>query len=262
MNSSEYFSTNTLLLQENLFSAKNALMNEIYNPEYVKDLFNKMSSSYERMNYITSFGFSARWRKQSLKCLKADTTPVEIIDLLSGMGETWNAIFQRYPDAQLTALDFSEGMTQYAIAKNRVKYNNKVTILRDNVLSNTLPSGHFDMVTCSYGLKTFDEQQLTMLGQEVARILKPGGQFTFVEVSQPANFILQILYSCYLKFIIPLLGKVFLADPTQYKMLWQYTNRFGNARRTQKVFESCGLQTGYASFFGGCATGIYGMKSN
>jgi len=237
-------------------------MSEIYNPEYVKDLFNKMSSSYERMNYITSFGFSARWRRKALKHLQADTRPVEVIDLLSGMGETWNAIFQRYPDAQLTALDFSEGMTQYAIAKNRAKYNNRVTILNDNVLATALPSGHFDMVTCAYGLKTFDERQLTMLGQEVARILKPGGQFTFVEVSRPANIVLQTLYSCCLKFFIPVLGKVFLADPTQYKMLWQYTTRFGNARLAQEVFESCGLSTHYTSFFGGCATGIDGVKRN
>ena len=41
--------------------------NNIYNPEYVKGLFNKMSSSYERMNFITSFGFSIRWRRQFLE---------------------------------------------------------------------------------------------------------------------------------------------------------------------------------------------------
>ena len=34
---------------------------EIYNPAFVKNLFNSMSKSYNRMNYITSFGFSERW---------------------------------------------------------------------------------------------------------------------------------------------------------------------------------------------------------
>lgn len=41
----------------------------IYDPQFVKNLFNTMSGSYERMNYITSFGFSIRWRKQFLRSL-------------------------------------------------------------------------------------------------------------------------------------------------------------------------------------------------
>ncbi|MBD1426148.1 class I SAM-dependent methyltransferase [Sphingobacterium arenae] len=40
-----------------------------YEPAFVKKMFNRMSSSYERMNYITSFGFSIRWRRQFLEKL-------------------------------------------------------------------------------------------------------------------------------------------------------------------------------------------------
>lgn len=43
------------------------------------------------MNFITSFGFSIRWRRQFLDPLKPTKQKVEIIDLLTGMGETWNA---------------------------------------------------------------------------------------------------------------------------------------------------------------------------
>lgn len=46
-----------------------------------------MSGSYERMNYITSFGFSIRWRKQFLNKLGKSEQPLEVIDLLSGLGE-------------------------------------------------------------------------------------------------------------------------------------------------------------------------------
>jgi ubiquinone/menaquinone biosynthesis C-methylase UbiE len=41
-------------------------MPEIYDQKYVAQLFDEMSASYERMNYITSFGFSKRWRDQLL----------------------------------------------------------------------------------------------------------------------------------------------------------------------------------------------------
>lgn len=84
--------------------------NNINNPEYVKGLFNKMSSSYERMNFITSFGFSIRWRRQFLETIKQTKHKAEIFDLLTGMGETWNATKNKLPNSTLTVLDFSDCM--------------------------------------------------------------------------------------------------------------------------------------------------------
>jgi len=65
-------------------------MNNQYDPEYIKGLFNKMSGSYERVNYITSFGFSLRRRKQFLKPLKASQDNISVLNLMTGMGETWD----------------------------------------------------------------------------------------------------------------------------------------------------------------------------
>jgi len=54
----------------------------IYNSEFVKKLFNNMSSSYERMNFITSFGFSIRWRSQFIQHFKSTQENIEIIDFI------------------------------------------------------------------------------------------------------------------------------------------------------------------------------------
>jgi demethylmenaquinone methyltransferase/2-methoxy-6-polyprenyl-1,4-benzoquinol methylase len=80
--------------------------NNIYNPDYVKGLFNRMSSSYERMNFITSFGFSIRWRRQFIKSFKQPNHKVEVLDLLTGMGETWKSTKNKLPNSNLTVLDF------------------------------------------------------------------------------------------------------------------------------------------------------------
>ena len=73
-------------------------MNNIYEPEFVKKLFNQMSSSYERMNYITSFGFSIRWRKQFLDKLGKSDENLNVIDLLSGLGENWTFLKNNFPN--------------------------------------------------------------------------------------------------------------------------------------------------------------------
>lgn len=236
------------------------MQNDIYNPEYVKRLFDKMSGSYERMNYITSFGFSIRWRNQFLEPFSPTHKHVEILDLLTGMGENWNAIKQKFPNATLSALDFSDGMLAHAKQKNAKQFNGTITILKQDVLNNTLPDQYYDYVTCAFGLKTFNHQQLQTLAAEVKRILKPGGQFSFIEVSKPDNAILNSLYGFYLGRIIPVLGKLLLGDPEEYRMLWHYTRAFENTEKAVRIFNAAGLKTEARTFFGGCASGLQGLK--
>jgi ubiquinone/menaquinone biosynthesis methyltransferase len=236
--------------------------NNIYNPEYVKGLFDRMSSSYERMNFITSFGFSIRWRRQFLESFKQTNHKAEIIDLLTGMGETWNATKDKLPNSNLTVLDFSEGMLKYAKLKNEFEFNNEITVLQQDILNNQLPSNHYDFVTCAFGLKTFNAEQLQILALETKRILKKGGQFSFVEVSKPRNKILKTLYGFYLGQIIPILGRLLLGNPEEYKMLWQYTSKFDNVKTATESFTKTGLTTNFNSYFYGCATGFYGTKTD
>ena len=232
----------------------------IYNPEFVKKLFNKMSSSYERMNFITSFGFSIRWRKQFLKKISKSNENIEIIDLMTGMGETWNATKNKFQKSNLSALDFSEGMLEYAEKKNNLKFNNEITLLKQNVLENNLPSNHYDIVTCAFGLKTFNNEQIKTLAKETNRILKKSGEFSFIEVSKPTNNILNFFYGFYLGKVIPILGKLLLGDPIEYKMLWKYTNNYKNSKNAEKIFNEIGFITEYQSYFYNCATGFNGKK--
>jgi len=232
----------------------------IYNPEFVQGLFNRMSGSYERVNFITSFGFSIRWRRQFLHQLLPTAEKIQVMDLMAGMGETWNAVQHRFPNASLSALDFSKEMLKHAQQKNALHYNGKVQLLQQDILQNGLPDNYYDVVICAFGLKTFNEAQLAILAEETKRILKPGGQFSFVEVSKPSNGILRALYTFYLARGIPMLGKLLLGNPREYRMLWRYTEQFGNAEKAMEIFNAAGLRARYVSYFFGCATGFRGCK--
>jgi demethylmenaquinone methyltransferase/2-methoxy-6-polyprenyl-1,4-benzoquinol methylase len=232
----------------------------IYNPAFVKGLFNRMSGSYERVNFITSFGFSIRWRRQLLNLFQANKDNIEVIDLMTGMGETWYAVKRKFPNARLSALDFSSEMLKNAKKKNKQHFGNKINLLQQDVLENDLPSNHYDVVVCAFGLKTLGSEQLQTLAKEVRRILKEGGQFSFIEVSKPEINLLKSLYGFYLRQIIPILGRILLGNPQEYKMLWRYTDEFENARSASVIFNLNGLKTTYHSYFYGCATGFSGQK--
>ena len=231
-----------------------------FDPDHVRELFNRMSGSYERMNYITSFGFSLRWRRQFIQVLPASDQKLKIIDLMTGMGETWHAVKKQYPAAHLSALDFSEGMLKPARRKNESEFNNDVRILHQDLLNNSLPDDHYDVVLSAFGLKTFNAEQIAVLAKEIRRILNPGGSFSLIEVSSPENRLLRALYKLHLKHVVPACGWMFLGDPSEYKMLWRYTEKFRNANETCTIFRDAGLEVNPMSYFFGCATGVAGRK--
>lgn len=219
-----------------------------------------MSSSYERMNYITSFGFSIRWRKQFIFQYPKSYEKVEVLDLFCGMGETWGFIKNRFPNSEITALDFSEGMLNSAETRNRKYFQEKVKILNEDIFKNTLQNSYFDYIFCGFGLKTFNEEQLDFIAKELNRVLKTDGKFSFVEVSEPKNRLLKFLYRGYLKNFIPVLGKLFLGNPIEYKMLWKYTENFKNSKKATEIFLNNKLHSSNQEYFFGCASGIFGKK--
>ena len=234
----------------------------IYEPEFVEKLFNEMSLTYERMNTITSFGFSNRWRKQCVHELAIEPGQV-VIDLMTGMGETWDYICRRIgPDGTLMGVDFCEGMLRYADQKRQKKRfsSHTITIQKQNVLAGTIPAQSADHVVVSFGLKTFNEEQLRQLAFEIARILKPGGQFSCIEVSVPEPALLRSFYLFYLRRVIPLLGALFLGNPQTYRMLGIYCTQFKNTTQCWQLFQQAGLICWPTSYFFGCASGIVGHK--
>lgn len=235
-------------------------MKEIYEPKFVERLFDNMSSSYTKMNYITSFGFSERWRRQCVEEINIEGGKV-VVDLMTGMGECWKHILKNSDsNSQLIGLDFSSGMINRAERRKRKFSDSNITLLKENVFNNSIESGSADYVISGFGLKTFNDEQLVQLADEIDRILKPSGKFSLIDVSVPKIRILKPFYMFYLKNIIPILGKVFLGNPETYKMLGIYTQEFGNSKNVFDIFKKANFEVEYIEYFFGCASGIKGVK--
>jgi len=219
-----------------------------------------MSSSYSKMNYITSFGFSERWRRQCVEEIGIEKGKT-VVDLMTGMGECWKHILKKSDkNSKLIGLDFSTEMINRA-KKNKGKFKkSKIEILKENVFKNSIENETVDFVISGFGLKTFNDEQLEKLATEIDRILKPNGEFSLIDVSVPNSKLLKPFYIFYLKQIIPILGKIFLGSPETYKMLGVYTEEFGNSKNVYQIFNRPEFKVEYVEYFYGCATGIKGIK--
>jgi demethylmenaquinone methyltransferase/2-methoxy-6-polyprenyl-1,4-benzoquinol methylase len=118
-----------------------------------------------------------------------------------------------------------------------------------------------DFVLSAFGLKTFSDQQLQLLAREISRVLRPGGQVSVVEISVPSLWLLRPVFMFYLRFLIPVIGKLFAGNSSDYRMLGVYCKAFGNSRKFQSYLEDCGIATNYWSYFYGCASGVVGVKT-
>ncbi|WP_223034058.1 class I SAM-dependent methyltransferase [Hanstruepera marina] len=235
-------------------------MKEIYEAKFVENLFDKMSSSYSKMNYITSFGFSERWRRQCVEEIGIEKGKI-VVDLMTGMGECWKHILKKSDNnSKLIGIDFSTEMINRA-KKNKLNFSDyEIEILKENVFENSISNESTDFVISGFGLKTFNDQQLGKLANEIHRILKVDGKFSLIDVSVPKKSFLKPFYMFYLKKIIPILGKLFLGSPETYKMLGVYTEEFGNSKNVFQIFNRPEFKVEYVEYFYGCATGIKGIK--
>lgn len=235
------------------------MADDIYNPSFVRGLFNEMSHTYGVVNVVSSFGFCVRWRRQ---CVRAAgiRRGFTVCDLMSGCGELWPSIARQLRDGgAIAAVDFSEamaGLSRPVAGHLRVP----VDIRLDDALSSALPDSSADAVVCSFGLKTFNAEQLERLAHEVCRVLKPGGRLSFVEISVPPSAWLRAIYMFYVRQVIPLIGQLFLGNPDNYRLLGIYTASFSNCLQFARLCTGAGLSVRPRSLFFGCATGVVGER--
>lgn len=236
--------------------------NDIYNPEFVANLFDRCSSSYRRWSAVSSFGFISLWRYQCVGLLvppaQNDSTAV---DLMAGTGEVWPHLLRRFPYlGTITALDISHRMHLEAVDRLHGKYADRISHFEADALQTDLPTEHADLVVSTFGLKTFDTSQQTILANQIARILKPGGSFSLIEASDPRGWALRPFYRFYLDRMLPQIERLFLKGANDFSMIGTYTRNYGDSAHMADALRAAGLSVTLRKHFFGCATSVAGQK--
>ena len=227
-----------------------------YEDTYVQALFDRMGRTYDTVNLISSFGFSALWRR---RCVQDATvrTGDRVCDLMAGSGECWPYLFRA--GAQVVSIDFSPVMFNRQVER-KAKVASPVDVLLENALSTSLPEASVDCVIAAFGLKTLRREAISRLAVEIRRILRPDGRFSLIEISEARNWSFGSIYRWYVRAVIPIIGKVCLGDIECYRMLGSYTKAFGSCEEVAPLFSQAGLDVSVREHFFGCATSLVGRR--
>ncbi len=237
-------------------------MPDIYDPDFVKGVFDRCSRRYIWFSNVCSFGFTERWRRQCVQNLPLNRQEeISGYDLMAGTGEAWPHLLKRFPNlGAIIAVDISSGMHELAIERLHKHRQHKISFVEDNILNSELPDNSADFIISTFGLKTFNSTQHDQLADVIARTLKPGGAFSMIEASDPRGWWMRPFYKLYLSQVLPLVERLFMRGAQDFMMINEYTANFQNSENVGKALLERGLTVHYRKHFFGTATSVSGTK--
>ncbi len=206
---------------------------------HIRELFNGIAPSYDRLNHLLSFGLDRYWWRRTARAFAPVLARPEarVLDICCGTGDLTAALLaQRPPGAQpITGLDFSPEM----LARARTKYAAaKALWVEGDAMHLPYPDASFDLVTAAFGFRNLSNYAAGLA--ELHRVLRPGGQIGILECNQPSGFS-GALYNLYFRRILPVVGGWISGNRAAYAYLPASVARFPRPPRMFELITEAGL---------------------
>ncbi|MDH3323587.1 MAG: bifunctional demethylmenaquinone methyltransferase/2-methoxy-6-polyprenyl-1,4-benzoquinol methylase UbiE [Flavobacteriaceae bacterium] len=217
--------------------------------EQVTQMFDKVSSNYDFLNRILTFGIDISWREKVVKFV-IDHQAKYVLDIATGTGDLAIMLAQVNTD-KVVGLDISAGMLEVGKQKvSRLNLDNKIEMILGDSEKLPFADATFDAITVGFGVRNFEDLEQGL--GEIYRVLKPNGIFVVLETSQPTKFPMKQGFAFYSKYIIPTIGKMFSKDKSAYQYLPESAAAFPYGEKFNNILLKVGFKTSevYPQTFG------------
>ena len=238
---------------------------DIYNknkPETIKSMFGSIAKSYDRTNAILSLQLHKLWNQKLIQETIGKNTGV-LADLCCGTGIVTYSWLKKVKDPQKAYLiDFCPEMLEYAKQRaneNKMGAIHQLEFIQADVQDIPLTSSSVEFATMAYGVRNV--QSPLQCFREVHRIMKPGGTFGILELTEPTNTLLRFGHNIYLRNILPILGKMLTSNKDAYQYLSNSIQNFIKPHEVALLMKEAGFKyIEITPLTGGIATIISGKK--
>jgi demethylmenaquinone methyltransferase/2-methoxy-6-polyprenyl-1,4-benzoquinol methylase len=222
----------------------------------VKTVFDSVSSNYDLMNDMMSFGIHHLWKSSLIDQLNPKPG-MDIIDVAGGTGDIAKKILKRCSDkVRVTICDINANMLKTcrnkSIDNGQISGPNIPSLVCGNAEELPFADASVDAYTIAFGLRNVTKIDIAL--KEARRVLKPGGHFLCLEFSEVVLPIISQLYDKYSFFVLPKLGEVIANDRESYVYLVESIRKF--PKQEELVFmlqEAKFSQISYKNLSGGIA---------
>lgn len=227
-------------MDQNYANLKESSLDASQRQEYVAELFNDLAPKYDRFNRWVSFFHDETWRQKTVALLREQVFGT-ILDLAAGTGDLAHWASKAGAN-EVHVFDIALSMLTFAKTKLTNKNSCTSKFVFEQGSANLIPfkSESFNGIVSGFAMRNvfhFLDEVLV----EMYRILKPGGRFAILELSQPQNFIMKVGFQLHMKTVMPLIGKLTTGAIRPFNYLYETTMTFLSPQEFKNSLEKAGF---------------------
>ena len=224
-----------------------------------RSMFNRIAGYYDGTNRLLSVGFDRYWRRRAVAFLEPEAGGA-YLDVGSGTGDIALEILRQSPESVVTGIDPSEAMLE--LGRDKVLaagLAQSITLLVGDALDLQFRDYSFDGVITAFCIRNVTDRRRAL--KECHRVLRPGGKFVMLELTDPVGPFMKPLFRVYSNAVIPLVTKILSSAPA-YRYLTDSMADFPRAERFESLLREIGfVHTSHVRMTGGITTLFSGSRA-
>ena len=206
---------------------------------YVRSMFARIARHYDRANRWMTWGQDVRWRQQLIDLAHLPHGG-KLLDIGTGTGDL--ALEASRRDASLLVV--GADLTPEMMGQGRIRTGaGMIHWLNSDALDLPFSSETFDAVVSGYLLRNVSNLEMALTEQY--RVLKQGGHAVCLDTTPPPGNMWYLPARLYLRYFIPIIGRLMTGDGNAYGYLQGSTERFIHAEELVDCFVKAGFKDVY-----------------
>ena len=123
----------------------------------VRTMFDRIAPSYDRLNHLLSLNVDRLWRRHVVQIARRKS-PERILDAATGTGDLAIDLARGIPQAEIRAVDLSEGMLDIARQKIAARgFDTRIELAIEDAEHLSIATDSVDTVTVAFGVRNFGD---------------------------------------------------------------------------------------------------------
>ncbi len=214
------------------------------NPDdrYIRKMFDHMARRYDIFTKLIGLGQDQRLRQKALADLKKG---MRVLDLACGTGDLAILAAERLgTDGDITGLDFSSGMIEYARERCRriaTPAAGRIHWMCAKAEELPLDGPKYDLIVSGYALRNFYENIEAIL-LRAREGLAEDGRIAFLDLTEPVNPFLRAVYRFYMFVFVGIYGTLLFGKEYPIPYLPKSAARFFKANEFVEQLHKAGFR--------------------